>query len=201
MPRVAIQPAPESEGPRPLTDIQEIARRLRGLRKTNGLTLKQAAARAGVTDTCISLVERGLSEPSISTLKRILKAYGTTIAAFFADPIQSGKVVISRDERIRMGFPGAHVLSEILTHRVSDKKMLPLYERYQPGSGTQGFCTHEGEEFGLVIAGEIELNLNGTRHRMLPGDSFYYHASIPHSFANVGAAEAEMIVVMTPPSF
>jgi quercetin dioxygenase-like cupin family protein len=68
------------------------------------------------------------------------------------------------------------------------------------GSGPE-MDTHQGEEVGLVLAGEFELWL-GNRHYLLrEGDSFRYPASIPHRYANPGQTMTRVHFTITPPFY
>jgi quercetin dioxygenase-like cupin family protein len=70
-----------------------------------------------------------------------------------------------------------------------------------PGGSTDGVISHDGEEVGYVIAGEIELNVDGHVHRAKAGDSFCYRSELPHGYRNSGKSEARVLFVNTPPSF
>jgi mannose-6-phosphate isomerase-like protein (cupin superfamily) len=59
---------------------------------------------------------------------------------------------------------------------------------------------HEGEEFVYVLAGRIELVVDGESVVLGPGDSAYYRADVPHSFRNAGRGEARFVGVTTPPN-
>jgi mannose-6-phosphate isomerase-like protein (cupin superfamily) len=59
---------------------------------------------------------------------------------------------------------------------------------------------HEGEEFVHVLAGRIELVVDGESVVLGPGDSAYYRADVPHSFRNVGRGEARFVGVTSPPN-
>src|SRR6186997_3514933 len=71
-----------------------IGERLAELRKEHRYSIRQLAERAGISASLISDVERGKVEPSISTLKRLSDALGTTLTYFFSEPhAQNGRVV------------------------------------------------------------------------------------------------------------
>ena len=56
---------------------------LRQLRLSRNCTLKQASAAAGCTASFISQVERGLKEPSLSTLRNLADFFGVSLVSFF----------------------------------------------------------------------------------------------------------------------
>ena len=69
-----------------------------------------------------------------------------------------------------------------------------------PTSGEHPY-THQGEEAGLVLRGQLELWVDGKTFRLNVGDSFGFPSSLPHRYRNPGNEEAEIIWAITPPSF
>src|SRR6186997_2161246 len=76
------------------TDTSSIGGRVQALRREHRYSIRKLADVAGVSASLISDVERGKVEPSISTLKRVADALGTTLTYFFSEPhAQNGRVV------------------------------------------------------------------------------------------------------------
>jgi uncharacterized cupin superfamily protein len=71
----------------------------------------------------------------------------------------------------------------------------------EPGGGSDGLIQHEGEEFGYVLEGQIELNVAGRRYRVGEGDSFHFRSERAHSYRNVGKKKARILWLNTPPTF
>ena len=69
-----------------LPDDPVVGKRLRTARTKRALSLRRAAERAGISASYLSLVERGLAEPSVSLLQRVASAYGGTLLEFFGAP-------------------------------------------------------------------------------------------------------------------
>ena len=74
--------------------------RLAALRKEHQYSIRKLATRAGVSASLISDVERGKVEPSISTLKRLSDALGTTLTYFFTEPAEQTGRVVRAGERV-----------------------------------------------------------------------------------------------------
>jgi uncharacterized cupin superfamily protein len=72
---------------------------------------------------------------------------------------------------------------------------------YAPGCDSGGDLQHEGEEFGYVLEGEIELTVAGRQYTASAGDSFLFRSERPHSFRNKGTREARVVWINTPPTF
>ena len=80
-------------------------------------------------------------------------------------------------------------------------QMEPLLVVLQPKEALAEDKPHEGEEFGYVISGTIQLRLGENVYRVKAGESFYFSANKKHSIANTGAIRAKLIWVSTPPTF
>jgi quercetin dioxygenase-like cupin family protein len=79
--------------------------------------------------------------------------------------------------------------------------MHPFFTTIQPGGGSDGLYSHLGEECGIVLKGELEIDLNGTVYRVKENESFYYNSSEPHNWTNPTDGETVVVWVISPPSF
>lgn len=55
---------------------------------------------------------------------------------------------------------------------------------------------HPGEEFLLVLKGEMELVYGKEKIRLLPGDAIHFDPSTPHRGQNVSKKESECLVIV-----
>lgn len=69
----------------------------------------------------------------------------------------------------------------------------------EPGGGSEGTISHEGEEVGFATESKLELTVGGQTSMLSAEDSF--RSSIPHSYRNPGTTHAHVIFINTPPSF
>ncbi len=180
--------------------MEGLGRKLRQLRKQQGLTLRQVAQKAECSPSYLSMVENGKLDPSISRLKRIAEGLGLTIREIFQEP-RAEKIVIRRAERQTVRFPASLLTIEILVPQLPSKLMDARLAVVAPGGGSEGDYHHPGEEFGLVMKGELELIVNGVKYTLRQGDSFYFPSPLSHSFHNPGSEEAQVLWVNCPPSW
>jgi quercetin dioxygenase-like cupin family protein len=95
---------------------------------------------------------------------------------------------------------GMHIY--LLTNPDPNKQMEPLlFKIDERADSGQSAYKHFGQEFVLVIKGEIEITLNETVYVLKKGDSIYFNSHIPHAFKNIGKEKAEAVWVVTPPTF
>ena len=80
--------------------------------------------------------------------------------------------------------------------------MCILRELMPAGSDTgDEMLSHEGEEGGVIISGEVEVTVGDEVRVLGPGDAYYFESRLPHRFRNVGAGEAVLVSASTPPTF
>lgn len=175
--------------------------RLRQARTRRGLSLRRAAALAGVSASYLSLVERGLAEPSVAFLRRVAAAYGGTLLEFFGSPEGSNDQKLVRvDERQRLrGFD--RVVMENLVVRPGAQLQIQIFS-VAPGGGSGGDYSHDGEEAIFVLEGEIDIWLDGSEYfRLGPGDTLSFPSTQLHRWSNPGSVVARLFWVNTPPTF
>jgi transcriptional regulator with XRE-family HTH domain len=182
--------------------MAEISEKLRAFRKSRRMTLKNVADRAGCTSAYISQLEKGRANPSIATLKKIASVFNVKIVDFFMDDEDDeDEVVVRKDKRLTMDFNRGGTVIESLVRNTKNKRMEALYNRIRPGGGSNGEYTHEGEEFGIVLAGELEITVGDRVYYVKEGDSFYFPSTRLHGFCNRGKKDTVVIWVTCPPSF
>lgn len=185
-----------------MNELNELGEKIRNARKERGLTLAQVARSAGCSTSFVSGVERGMVSPSITTLKRIASALGTNIVEFFMPSDNPTETVVMREsDRIRISMKRWKAKINLMVKSTHGKRMSPFYTVIQPAGGARGFYTHEGEEFGIVLKGELEINLNNTIYRVKENESFYYLSQIPHGWINPTDKETVVVWVVSPPSW
>jgi quercetin dioxygenase-like cupin family protein len=79
--------------------------------------------------------------------------------------------------------------------------MWPFYTIINPGGGSRGAYSHVGEEFGIVLRGQLEINLNGKNHQVKKNQSFYFSSQDSHRWSNPGKNKAVILWVVSPPTF
>ncbi|MFF2353292.1 helix-turn-helix domain-containing protein [Kitasatospora sp. NPDC058115] len=173
--------------------------RVRVLRKQNRLSLEALAARVGVTKSYLSKVERGLSDPSISTALKLAHALNVDVGRLFSDEVEPELVTVVRaGERTPMagGSGGGSVRYEGIATGLAGKQMVPFMMHPPLEPGDAPFKSHAGEEFLFVHEGTAELEFPERTVVLAPGDSVYFNAALPHRCRSTGAAPAEILVVI-----
>lgn len=179
--------------------VELVGNKIRELRKTMGLTVEELADKAGISQSMISQVERGLAKPSIDTLWKLSIYLDVPLFAFFED-IHREPILITRAENQKMiTMSHSNVRYQLLAPSVGRKieffKL--IVEPYQKKD--QPLLAHKGEECGLVIQGEFEVIIENKSYHLRTGDSIYFDSTLPHCFYNPGEEVAIGVWAMTPP--
>jgi transcriptional regulator with XRE-family HTH domain len=190
----------------------DVGQRLKAVRTAHGLSQRQLAAKAGMTSGTISMVEQNRISPSISSLKKILSALQMTLSDFFSTELDGTDKVFYRFGELRQINPAGLIgngpkknAAAISFRQVGDARkhrLQILHESYEPGADTgEDLYSHEAEEGGIVVAGEIEITVGNQVETLRPGDAYLFDSRIPHRFRNIGGEPCVIVSVCTPPSF
>ena len=179
----------------------QLGPRIRALRQARNITRRELAARAGVTESFLSQVEREVTSPSIASVQRIARALDLAIAELFIESVPSGRVV-RRSERRRIAYPGLGAVDEFLTSDMNGRLQV-IVSTIEPGGGTgdEPYAHESDEEVVIVLAGRLELWVADEHHLLEEGDSITYSSRLPHRNVNPGEGPAVVLFCVTPPSF
>jgi transcriptional regulator with XRE-family HTH domain len=188
----------------------DIGYRLKMARTVRQLSQRELARKSGVTNGLISQIEQNQTNPTISSLKRILDAIPMSLAEFFSDSSLDEPRIFFRADEMRelnlaklIGRPSQG--GEVSLRQVGDSsahQIQMLHECYSPGADTgQEMYTHDGEEAGIVVSGAIELTVGQETCVLGPGDGYLFDSQIPHRFRNLGSEDCVIVSACTPPTF
>lgn len=179
----------------------DVGNRLRTIRQLHGLSQRELARRAGVTNGLISLVEMNRVSPSVGSLKKLLDGIPMSLAEFFTgDFNQRTPVFYGADELVEIGNEGVSL--KLVAAQRAGRQMTLLHERYAPGAATgEEMLEHRGEEGGVVVRGQIEVTVGNDTRVLGPGEAYYFPSNLPHRFRNPGREVCEIVSCCTPPTF
>jgi transcriptional regulator with XRE-family HTH domain len=181
----------------------DIGSRLRAVRISKGMSQRVLAKRVNVTNSTISLIEQNKVSPSVGSLKKVLDGIPISLADFFTLDLASDSddsPFYKTDDLPDLGSNGVHYY--LVGKRRVNRLMCILREVMPPGSDTgETMLSHDGEEGGVIVAGQVELTV-GDRVRVLNvGEAYYFESHTPHRFRNIGNAPAILVSANTPPTF
>lgn len=183
----------------------DIGVRLKHARMVRGLRLIDVAQSVGCSESLLSKIENGRTNPSINMLHRIVESLGANIAQLFAPSEEPGGVVQRRGTR-----PVLETDQLRKGEGIEVERLIPYAEGYllqgnihivAPGGQSEGSITHSGEEVGYVLSGMLELTVDGRVYTLAPGDSFHFKSRLPHAYRNPSTVETRVLWINTPPTY
>ncbi|WP_394151350.1 cupin domain-containing protein [Vibrio maritimus] len=179
----------------------EIGPRFKALRERAGLSQRELAKRAGVTNGFISQIESNAVSPSVASLSKLLSKIPSSMAEFFAiDEPQPEQFYTRRQEQPEIGR--GKISYRQVGHYHEDRHIGMLRETLSPGADTgKEMLVHEGQECGVIVQGELELTVDDQVTILLEGDSYYFDSQRPHRFRNTTDADCVIVSANSPASF
>jgi transcriptional regulator with XRE-family HTH domain len=179
-----------------------VALRLAALRTTSQMSLDQLAKKSGLTKSYLSKLERGLSEPSISSVARLADAFGIGVAELLGDTVSdSGFRILPKDKHRALSKSSDPPLFELLHGDCKPVgSRLNIYiqhpELIQEEDKTPlPHAVHPGEEFIYVLTGTLQLSVADKTTVLNTGDGAWYRSELVHKLYSLGEKRAEILVV------
>jgi len=170
---------------------------LRQLRNERGISLRELSRLSGLSANALSMIERGLTSPSVSTLYRLTDALNVPITALFRqDQTQEAIVFRSVSARTHVLFPFG--VWEGLGGEAFVGRMQPFMLTLESGaeSGKEKIV-HTGHEFVMCLRGKLEYEVEGKFYSLEVGDSLLFAARLAHRWRNPGNTVTNALVVLS----
>ena len=196
---IKLAGAPQSgETRRRNFNVMEIGNKIKQLRLQCDLTQEELADRCELTKGYISQLENDLTMPTISTLNDLMVALGSDLKTFFSED-EPEQVVFTSDDFFEKEGDGQKIVW--LVPNSQKNEMEPVYIEIEPNTTLQKDMPHEGEEFGYVLDGEIEIVIGNNVYKCKKRNSFYFVSNKVHYIKNTKNTTAKIIWVSSPPTF
>src|SRR5574339_483336 len=174
-----------------------IGDRLRELRDARNISMRGLATKSGLSANALSMIERGKTSPSVSTLYKLADALGISITSFFGTDAEKKQVVfLKADERTRFGFTRGvfeALGGEQFTGRV-EPFMLTLESSASSGPHVM---THTGHEFVFCVRGELDYQVEKEIFHLTAGDSLLFAAHLKHKWKNPGRTVTNALIIIS----
>jgi transcriptional regulator with XRE-family HTH domain len=179
----------------------ELGARIRAIRERAGRSLRAVAEAAGVSESFLSQVERGVASPSVASLRRVAEALGESVGALFQGPALGGRVVRVADRR-RLVHPQRQ-WEDVLLTPASARRLQVILSTIEAGggSGDEPYAHGSDEECVIVLAGRLEFWVEDEQHFLEKGDALLFESRRMHRNRNPGPDKAEVLWILTPPSY
>ncbi len=188
-----VEKSSEPERPRLREAISDsIGERLQALRKRYGLSQRELARRADVTNSTLSMIEQGKVSPSIGSLEKILHAFPISLQEFFSQSELSVAVVSRADDLVTINKGRAQYT--LYSVQSSDNDLQMIKQEFPPGSKVpSGWMSQNGFIGGFVAEGNLTLQVEGLEYDLNKGDAFQFSLNREHEFQNNGTETCTIV--------
>lgn len=176
----------------------EIGSKLKQMRQQCGLTQEELANRCDLTKGYISQLENDLTSPSIATLTDLMVALGSSLKNFFSDD-DDEQIVFTEEDFFEKEDEDQKITW--LVPNSQKNEMEPILLEIKPHASLQKDVPHEGEEFGYVLEGKIEVTVGERHFKCGKNESFYFVSNKTHYIENKTDKVTKIIWVSSPPTF
>ncbi len=175
----------------------DVASRLRDLRESRGISMRTLATKSGLSANALSMIERGRTSPSVSTLYKLADALGVSITAFFGGESEKRQVVFMKsDERTRMSFTRG--VFEALGGEQFGGHVEPFMLTLESGASCGPHnMSHTGHEFVFCLRGQLDYQVEKNDYHMEAGDSLLFAAQLKHKWRNPSHNVTNALIIIS----
>lgn len=179
----------------------EVARRvadgLKRFRKARGLSLDDLAAKSGVSRAALSQIEGTRTNPTLSVLWKVAVGLDVPFHELLGVSEDGGAKVLRAGDTPPLKSGDGRMESRLLSPGGSSPD-LEIYElRFLPKA------VHRSEPHGrgtmetlVVMTGALRLQVQESDYELLPGDTIFFKADVPHVYENRATHETRCFNVI-----
>lgn len=174
-----------------------VAKRIKILRESRGLSLRALAEACEVSPSTLSQVEQGTTSPSVATLEKLAHGLRIPMANFFVESEEDQAVeVLNLDECATFTLRGNAELIPLSAQRHSSS-FEPIIVRLEPGGmlAEQPFLVGIESEFVWIRSGSATLYYDGTEIILDNTQAVYYDPSRTHNWHNPNDIACDLFLV------
>jgi len=178
-----------------MVELNKVGQRIKKVRETKYLTLKKLEAKAGISATHISEIERGKTSPTINVLMNIADALGKDTAYFLEEKELADVSFIALEDRETKNIEGKNGVMTDLTHSIPGGRISSHIITLAPDEKRKfKMHTHRGDEAAYILKGQVTFRVESKNYTLKEGDSIYIVENQKHDFRNVSESEEAQLV-------
>ncbi|GAB7388774.1 helix-turn-helix domain-containing protein [Bacillaceae bacterium] len=174
---------------------RRIARNLQRIRKSRGLSLDKVAELTGVSKAMLGQIERGESNPTVTTLWKIANGLNVSFSSFVEEDPAPVSVVSTKEVEPLVENAGKYKVYPLFPF--DPKKRFEMYTvELAPGCSHASEAHQAGvEEYLIVSQGNIEVEIDGHTYELQQGTAIRFPANRPHIYRN-RTAESSLVQLL-----
>jgi len=186
-----------------MEDDIKVGSKLIKLRKEKKMSITTLSKKSGVSTGMISQIERELVVPSVVSLWRLAQALDTNVSYFFDENKPLSYTLTRNGDHREIKTEKGFASYKLLSPNDSDRRLDMCMVTIKPGEDLTDYelITHEGEECGYVLKGDLTVALKDKEFVLHEGDSIQFQSNQPHKYLNRSDEECISIWGMTPAFF
>lgn len=186
-----------------------IGEKIKSIRNNQKMSIQELAERTGLTMEQVSRIEENVDIPSLTPLMKIARALGVRLGTFLDEQLNEEGPVICRkgkaDDTISFSNHASQEWQHMHYHSLAknkiDRHMAPFIIDIEDNKEKNFFPSdHEGEEFIMVLKGELEITYGKSTYLLKEGDTIYYDAIVPHHIHAANGKPAQILAVIYLPA-
>lgn len=176
--------------------MEAMNKKIRKIRKIKGITLKELSEKTNLSTSFISQIERGISDMTITSLKKIADALEVSMREFFEEEVDTS-FTKKKEKQKSIQIQQSNTKHINLSGIFQGRKLEAILSTYQPYHSATEEISHEGEEFYYVLEGSGIFIIDGKEYILNSGESIHFPSTLPHSIVNDTDKELKTISVLT----
>ena len=183
-----------------------IGEKIKALRTSRNLTLKQLGEMTNLSTGFLSQMERGMSSIAIDTLEKIAAVLDVSLGSFFEEETGTDNTdPVVHSFSLPTSPVGPQIIQHTLSHDVTAFGFLPRIFTLLPLANTKEenleMYSHSGEEFIYILEGIATIRLESALYTLYPGDSIQIHSNEKHNWMNHTNKVVKLLTVNIPNPF
>ncbi len=175
----------------------DVGLRLRELREARNISMRGLAAKSGLSANALSMIERGKTSPSVSTLYKLADALGVPVTAFFGSQMEKGNAILVKAEA-RTRVPFTRGVWEGLGGERFSGRVEPFIITLESGASSGPHTmVHSGHEFVFCLRGQLEYTVERQVYQLATGDSLLFAAHLNHRWKNPGNTVTNVLILLS----
>ena len=175
---------------------------IKTIRTNKKIMIKEVAEKCSISSSMLSQIEKGTANPSLNTIREIANVLDVPLFKFFIEPEKENNSISILKKEDRKIISTNYLTYESLSPDVETNLEYMKMTLHKSDAETSPIpMAHKGEEIAILIKGKVKITIENQSVIMEQGDSVHIPPLKAHKWTNIGAEEAIVMFVVTPPEF
>lgn len=166
--------------------MENFGGRLKDIRKSKKMTLKQVSEKTKLSIGFLSQVEHSKSSLTLESLIKLSEALGVSPSEFFSEekPVEQQNMIVNKQSSLTEDVMVSDFIYKDLSGKFPNQKFIPTLVTLRPRNEGVRPLGHQGQEFIFVLDGILTVIFEAEEVQLNPGESIHMESTIPHNWIN-----------------